>query len=137
MDNGGRADTVKRVDPYAGQSLNQWINVNAFADPCANVRQTLPDGTTTAIGRFGDSHNGAVVGPGTKAVSLSLLKSFTISLRLHVQLGAQAANVFHHPYYAPPGNLTLGVPAFGTISSMQTADGAGPRQIQLTARFTF
>lgn len=109
MDNGGRADTVKRVDPYAGQSLNQSINVNAFADPCANVRQTLPDGTTTAIGRFGDSHNGAVVGPGTKAVSLSLLKSFTISLRLHVQLGAQAANVFHHPYYAPPGNLTLGV----------------------------
>lgn len=123
--NGGRADTVKGVNPYAGQSLDQWINPNAFVDPANN------------IGRFGDSQNGAVVGPGTKAVSLSLLKSLSISERLHFQFGAQAANVFNHANYAPPGNLTLGVPAFGTISSMQTADGAGPRQIQLTGRFTF
>ena len=123
--NGGRADTVKGVDPYAGQSLNQWINPNAFVDPANN------------IGRFGDSQNGAVVGPGTKAVSLSLLKRFAVTERVGVQFGAQAANVFNHPNYAPPGNLTLGVPAFGTISSMQTADGAGPRQIQLTGRLTF
>jgi hypothetical protein len=33
--------------------------------------------------------------------------------------------------------LTLGVPAFGTITGMQTAEGAGPRQIQLTGRFVF
>ena len=51
--NGGRADTVPGVSPYAGQSINQWINPNAFADPCTNACQKLPSGVTTAIGRFG------------------------------------------------------------------------------------
>ena len=44
--NGGRADTVPGVSPYAGQSINQWINPNAFVDPANN------------IGRFGDSNSG-------------------------------------------------------------------------------
>jgi hypothetical protein len=123
--NGGRADTVKGIDPYAGQSLDQWINPNAFVDPANN------------IGRFGDSQNGAVQGPGTQAVSLSLLKRFAIKERVAVQFGAQAANAFNHANYAPPSNLTLGVPAFGQISAMQTAEGAGPRQLQLTGRPTF
>jgi hypothetical protein len=123
--NGGRADTVPGMHPYAGQSLNQWINPAAFVDPGNN------------IGRFGDSSAGSVVGPGTKAVSISLLKSVALTERMRVQIGAQISNVFNHPNYAPPPNLTLGVPAFGAITSMQTAEGAGPRQIQLTGRFTF
>ena len=41
--NGGRADTVKGVDPYQGQSIQQWINPTAFAEPDNN------------IGRFGNS----------------------------------------------------------------------------------
>ena len=58
----GRADTVKGVPIYAGQSLNTWINPAAFATPADN------------IGRFASSAVGAVTGPGTQAVSLSLLK---------------------------------------------------------------
>ncbi len=123
--NGGRADTVPGVNPYAGQSLNQWINPAAFVDPGNN------------IGRFGDSLSGAVQGPSTKAVSMSLLKTVAFTERLRLQIGAQVSNLFNHPNYNPPANLTLGVPAFGTINSMQTAEGAGPRQIQLTGRFTF
>jgi hypothetical protein len=41
-------DLGKGVDPYQGQSLNQWINPAAFTDP------------PNAIGRFGDSQSGAV-----------------------------------------------------------------------------
>ncbi len=123
--NGGRADTVKGVSPYAGQSLNQWINPAAFADPSNN------------IGRFGDSQNGSVVGPGTQAVSLSLLKRFSITERMRVQIGMQVSNAFNHPNYNPPGDLTLTDPAFGQVTSMQVAEGAGPRQIQLTGRLTF
>jgi hypothetical protein len=123
--NGGRADTVTGVSPYAGQSLNQWINPAAFANPANN------------IGRFGDSQNGAVVGPGTAAVSASLLKRFSISERTYFEFGAQAANVINHPNYAPPGTMTLSVPGFGQVTNMQVADGAGPRQIQLTGRFIF
>jgi hypothetical protein len=133
---GGRADTVPGVSPYAAQSINQWINPNAFADPCAAC-QTLPNGVTTAIGRFGDATSGDVVGPGTQAVSLSLLKRFSIKERIQAQIGIQAANAFNHPNYNVPANLTIGVPAFGQITAMQNTEGAGPRQIQLTGRLTF
>ncbi|HME09903.1 MAG TPA: TonB-dependent receptor [Bryobacteraceae bacterium] len=123
--NGGRADTVAGVKPYAGQSINQWINPNAFVDPANN------------IGRFGNSTSGDVVGPGTQAVSLSLLKRFTLKERVHAVIGMQVSNAFNHANFAPPNNLTLGVPAFGQITSLQSAEGAGPRQIQLTGRLTF
>jgi hypothetical protein len=123
--NGGPADTVAGVSPYKGQSLNQWINPAAFVDPANN------------IGRFGDSQDGAVVGPGTAAVSASLLKRFAITEQRYFEFGAQAANVINHANYAPPAILTLGVPGFGQVTNMQTAEGAGPRQLQLTGRLIF
>jgi hypothetical protein len=122
---GGRADTAPGVSPYAGQSNYQWINPAAFTNPASN------------IGRFGDSQEGYVVGPGTAAVSASLLKRFAVTERVYFEFGAQAANVINHPNYAVPANLTLGVPAFAQISAMQSAEGAGPRQLQLTGRFIF
>ena len=122
---GGRADTVSGINPYAGQSINQWINPNAFADP------------GSAIGRFGDSSAGSVVGPGTQAVSLSLIKSVNFTERIRMRIGAQVANAFNHPNFAVPGSLTVGVAGFGQITSLQTAEGAGPRDIQLTARIVF
>jgi hypothetical protein len=123
--NGGRADTVPGVNPYAGQSIGQWINPAAFVAP------------PNAIGRFGDSGAGSVVGPGTDAVSMSLIKSIQIRESLRVQIGAQVANLFNHPNFAPPSTLTVGVAGFGALTALQTAEGAGPRQIQLTARITF
>ncbi len=123
--NGGRADTVSGVNPYGGQSLGQWINPAAFADPGNN------------IGRFGNASQGDVVGPGTTALSMSLIKSITITEGTRLQIGAQVANLFNHPNYAPPPNLTVGVAGFGQITGMQTAEGAGPRSVQLTARLTF
>jgi Carboxypeptidase regulatory-like domain/TonB dependent receptor len=122
---GGRADTVSGVNPYAGQSIAQWINPAAFTTPA------------NAIGRFGDSEAGAVVGPGTEAVSMSLIKSIPIRESVRAQVGVQVANLFNHPNFAPPANLTLGVSGFGQVTALQSAEGAGPRQIQLTARVTF
>jgi hypothetical protein len=113
------------VNPYAGQSLSAWINPAAFADPGDN------------IGRFGDASQGDVVGPGTVALSTSLIKSVTIRESMRFQIGAQAANVLNHPNYAPPINLTVGVAGFGQINQLQSAEGAGPRSVQLTARFVF
>jgi hypothetical protein len=123
--NGGRADTVPGVNRYAGQSVNQWINPAAFADP------------GSAIGRFGNSSAGSVVGPGTQAVSLSLIKSINFTERIRMRVGAQVANAFNHPNFAVPNTLTVGVAGFGQITGLQTAEGAGPRDIQLTGRITF
>jgi hypothetical protein len=49
----------------------------------------------------------------------------------------QVANAFNHANYAPPNTLTVGVAGFGQITGLQTAEGAGPRQLQLTGRITF
>ncbi|MEO8661241.1 MAG: carboxypeptidase regulatory-like domain-containing protein [Bryobacteraceae bacterium] len=123
--NGGRADRAAGVSPSAGRSIDAWVNQAAYADP------------DNDIGRFGNAGQGDVNGPGTQAVSLSLLKKFAIAEGIHVQVGAQVANALNHPNYAPPGILTMGVPAFGQITSLQSAEGAGPRSMQLAARITF
>jgi hypothetical protein len=123
--NGGRADTVSGVSTTTGQSIGQWINPAAFTSPAS------------AIGRFGDASAGDVVGPGTDAVSMSLIKSFQIRESSRIQVGAQVANLFNHPNFAPPPNLTVGVAGFGALTALQTAEGAGPRSIQLTGRITF
>ena len=129
---GGRADTVPGVSPYKGQSVSgYWINPAAFTDPCTC------GAAGPTIGRFGDSLSGGVQGPPTKAVSFSILKRIPITESARFEFGAQVSNVFNHPNYAPPANLTVGVAGFGALQAMQTAEGAGPRQIQLTGRFTF
>ena len=123
----GRADSVPGVSPYAGRSLSQWINPAAFAVPANN------------IGRFGDSQLGSVVGPGENVTSLSLFKHLALTERIRVEIGGAAANLFNHPNYAAPSNLDLGSvgSGFGQISNLQTAEGAGPRSLQLTGRIIF
>jgi len=78
-----------------------------------------------------------VVGPGTQAVSLGLLKRVSLTESAPLEFGAQVANAFNHPNYAVPPNLVVGVPGFGTINALQSAEGAGPRAIQLTGRINF
>ena len=121
----GRADIVSGVSLYpANQTIRQWLNPAAFAVPANN------------IGRFPTSGVGIATGPGTQSVSMSLMKAVAIKERLRFQVGAQAANLFNHPNYAVP-NTTFNTAAFGTISNVQSAEGAGPRVIQATARVTF
>jgi hypothetical protein len=121
----GRADIISGVSTIpTGQNINNWINTNAFAIPANN------------IGRFGDSPVGSVVGPGTQALSLSLLRTFKITEKVKMRLAAAATNAFNHPNYSSPG-LTLGTSTFGIISSLQSAEGAGPRALQLSGRITF
>ena len=131
---GGRADSVAGVNPYKGKSLAQWINPAAFADPCALCGV---GGNPPAIGRFGNAGSGSVVGPGTQAVSLSLLKRITVREQSRLEFGLQVANAFNHPNYAPPNTLTLGQSGFGAVTAMQSAEGVGPRQVQLAGRLTF
>jgi hypothetical protein len=120
-----RPDVVGGVSNVpVNQNIHQWINSAAFATPKNN------------IGRFGDDPVGNVVGPGTQAVNLSLYRSFRLKERIALRLGASSSNLFNHPNYGVP-NLVLGTAPFGTISSLQTAEGAGPRALQLGARLTF
>jgi len=125
IEGNGRADIVSGVSVYpANQSITNWLNKAAFAVPANN------------IGRFPTSPIGVAQGPGTRSVSLSLLKTVQIREKYKVQLGAQTANLFNHPNYSAP-NTTYNTAAFGTVSSLQSAEGAGPRTVQGTFRVSF
>jgi hypothetical protein len=125
LEGAGRADLVPGVPLYpSNQGINSWINKSAFAIPANN------------IGRAGSSPVSSTVGPGTQAVSLSLFKSFNITEGVRFQVGAAASNAFNHPNYAIP-NLNYGTAPFGTITNVQSAEGTGPRQVQITSRVIF
>jgi hypothetical protein len=126
----GRADIVRDVSPYAAPS-GLFFNPAAFSIPGLN-----PDGTYSTIGRFGNAGVGSLVGPGTRAVSLSLIKTVKFAESAKFQFGAEVANLFNHKNYEPP-DVAVDTAGFGILSGLQTAEGAGPRAVQLTARITF
>jgi hypothetical protein len=131
-----RPDQVRNISPYAAhRTTNQWLNPAAF--PYLNL-QTFDPVTKTeiGIGRFGNAPVGGIVGPGTAVFSLSLMKNFALYRQSKFQLGIEAANLFNHRNYEPP-NMQVDSGGFGTITALQTAEGAGPRNLELSGRITF
>jgi hypothetical protein len=126
-----RPDQLNTVSVYAQQrNTTQWLNPNAF--PYLDLQTPSGNG----IGRFGNAPVGGVVGPGTDNFSLSLLKNTSFSEKGKLQFGLEAANVFNHRNYEPP-NMQVDSSAFGSITALQTAEGAGPRSLELTGRINF
>jgi len=132
-------------NPYVGVCPNGfkvdtpscWFNPTAFALP--------------APGQFGTAGRNILRGPGFAQFDLALRKSFRISERTKIALGAEAYNLLNRPNFAVPSNtqspLTLGGngdaifkdPAGNFPSGVGrifTTVGTG-RQIQLDARITF
>jgi hypothetical protein len=103
-----------------------FLNVNAFTDPPANG------------GNFGNLGVGSILGPGTENVSMSLVKATPLWEGATFHFGAEAANLLNHRNYDTPDmNVDDGPGGFGVITALQTAEGAGPRSIELTARISF
>lgn len=126
-----RPDQLSGVSLYAPQrTTTQWLNPAAF--PYLNLQNL--DGS--GIGRFGNAPVGGVVGPRTTNFSLSLLKSVALREKSKLQLSVAAANVFNHRNYEPP-NMQVDSSGFGSITALQTAEGAGPRSLELTGRIVF
>ncbi len=126
-----RPDQLPNVPVYAERrTTTQWLNPAAF--PYLNLQNA--DGI--GIGRFGNAPVGGVVGPGTANVSLSVMKSITLHEQAKLQLAIAAANVFNHRNYEPP-DMQVDSSGFGSITALQTAEGAGPRSLELTGRLTF
>ncbi|MGB8259362.1 MAG: carboxypeptidase regulatory-like domain-containing protein [Terracidiphilus sp.] len=126
-----RTDQLHTASVYAThRTTAQWLNPAAF--PYNNLQTAGGVG----IGRFGNAPVGGVVGPGTENFSLSLMKTVTLSEQARFQLGMQAANLFNHRNYEPP-NMQVDSSGFGSITALQTAEGAGPRSLELSGRITF
>jgi hypothetical protein len=126
-----RPDQLAGAPLYAAdRTTAQWLNPNAF--PYLNLQNSVGDG----IGRFGNAPVGGIVGPGTANFSVSLMKSIPLREQTRIQFGVEAANVFNHRNYEPP-NMQVDSSGFGSITALQTAEGAGPRSLELSARISF
>jgi hypothetical protein len=126
-----RTDQLTNMPLYAThRSTTQWLNPDAF--PYLNLQND--DGV--GIGRFGDAPVGGVIGPGTANFSVSLLKSIAFTEQTRLQFSVAASNVLNHRNYEPP-NMQLDSGGFGAITALQTAEGAGPRSLELSGRFVF
>jgi hypothetical protein len=130
-----RPDQISTVPLYAPRrTTTQWLNPAAF--PYQNLAVNFGTPNQVGIGRFGNAPVGGVVGPGTANFSLSLMKSFALYEQSRFQFSAEAANVFNHRNYEPP-NMQVDSGGFGSITALQTAEGAGPRSLELSGRITF
>jgi len=126
-----RPDQLTNVSLYAPhRTTSQWLNPAAF--PYLNLQNAAGNG----IGRFGNAPVGGVLGPGTDNFSLSLMKNFAFFENSKFQFGLEAANLFNHRNYEPP-NMQVDSGGFGSITALQTAEGAGPRSLELSGRITF
>ncbi len=132
-----RPDKVAGVSPYAKhKTTSAWLNPSAFS--YQNLCQGYANNTCAGvgIGRFGTAPVGGFSGPGTQNFSLSLMKEVSFYEKAKLQLGLEAANVLNHRNYEPP-SVAVDQPSFGSIIALQTAEGAGPRSLQLSGRITF
>jgi hypothetical protein len=120
-----RPDRVAGASVYPKQRTTlSWLNADAF---------TLPKDNR---GTFGTASVGSVVGPGTVNLSTSLAKNIALTEKTKFQFMIEAANLFNHRNYEPP-NMELDSGSFGQITAWQTAEGAGPRSLEVSGKITF
>jgi hypothetical protein len=127
-----RADLLPHKSLYPShRTVGEWLDSPA-TDPSGSA-YSIPAANR---GTFGNASVGSVVGPGTQNFSMSLMKGLSLSERTRFQFSLEAANVLNHRNYEPP-NMQVDAGNFGTIPALQTAEGAGPRSIEVAGRITF
>jgi hypothetical protein len=110
------------ISPSLGgsQSLTQWFNPAAFAQPAPFTFGNL--GRTVTTVRSDHARN----------MDFSLFKSFQPRERVRIDFRVEAFNLTNTPLFNQP-NLTLGSPLFGAVTSQQN----NPRQIQFGLKVVF
>jgi hypothetical protein len=104
------------------RTIDRWFDTGCFVNH--------------AFGRFGDSGNGVITGPGVNVFDLTFMKNtrFNAGRRepVTLQFRAELFNAFNHPSFGEPG-LGAGTAQFGVIRSTRI----GGREIQLALKFLF
>jgi len=114
---GKRADQIG--NPNNGpENTSKWFNTSAFKP---------------AAGAQGTEKRNAVRGPGTKAIDLSLFKTFGLPRYGALELRLEGFNVFNWAQYNQPNNI-VGDSNFGKITGTRLNS---ERQVQLGARLIF
>jgi hypothetical protein len=129
--------------PRAQGRLN-WINAAGFGcpgddtwavgNPCLTGSGSGPH--PLPIGRFGNSPNGVMEGPGLFNLSAGLNKTFAITERVRLRAEGTFTNVLNHTNLGDP-YTKLSDPNFGIVSSSVGSDFGGARTGQISVRAEF
>jgi hypothetical protein len=123
-----RPDLVYGVPavPVSGQAIDNWLSLDAFAQPAKNM--------------WGNLGRNNVRGPGFFQVDVGLKKSMPLTEALRLEFGVESFNLFNHANFAVPNADLSKTPLFGKITQILNtgATGSGtPRQIQFSLRLSF
>jgi hypothetical protein len=103
-------------DPHGPKTAAEFFNTAAF---------------TEAIGHFGSSRPGAILGPGIQVWDMSLIKNFKFAERAGLQLRLETFNTFNHGN--PSGiDTNVGDSTFGAVTAWHD-----PRNVQIGAKINF
>jgi len=103
-------------DPHGPKTIGEFFNTAAFSD---------------AVGQFGNSAPGAVLGPGYQRWDTSLFKNVKFGERVAFQLRLETFNTFNH---GSPNSVDTNVDdgAFGQVNGYHI-----PRNVQIGGKVTF
>jgi outer membrane receptor protein involved in Fe transport len=145
-------------NPFAGTNTPaNFLNLAAFAAPCAAPDLVNLDCLPGGNPHFGSAPRNGFTGPHYRNFDFSLAKETKITERVNMQLRADFFNLFNHPNYASPllpsfavdwttNGISANGQGQGTLPLTVTPDvgaqnpflgGGGPRDIQVSARFSF
>lgn len=114
------ADIAPRPDQVAPLHLvkkqTQWFSTASFVD---------------AIGHFGNSRSGNLLGPGVELWDLSAIKNVKLGERASFQFRAEFFNAFNHTNFSVV-TVNTDSPSYGQVTSAHD-----PRQIQLGGKLYF
>ena len=142
-------------NPFAGTSSpSNFLNLSAFAASC--VSPDTVDGICNGGAHFGSAPRNGFSGPHYRNFDLSFSKETKLTERMSMRLGFDFFNVFNHPNFANPllpsfavtwdGGVLPSGQGSGFFPLTVTPDvgaqnpflgGGGPRDIQVSARFSF
>jgi hypothetical protein len=107
--------------PADERRINRWFDTSAFVLPPA--------------GRFGNSGNNVLEGPGRHTHDVTLGKRFLLHEKVRLTFMAAAQNLMNRPNFNNPSANISAPGSLGVISS--TKGYAGARQIMLRGRIDF
>jgi len=110
-----RADRTSTAISYP-KTVSQWFNPSAFTD---------------AVGHFGTSTNGQILGPGQQVWDIGFIKNISISERFRLQFRGEFFNAFNHANFNSVDS-NVDDPSFGSLTNTHL-----PRNIQLALKLYF
>ena len=110
--------TGKPIFGPGTRNAGTWFNPAAFAAPPAYA--------------FGNVSRNSVVGPSLQTVDVSVVRSFPLGERVHLETRGEFFNALNHTNLGTP-NRFVNTAGFGSITEVTTPG----REIQLSARLSF